>query len=145
MKQLASSVAFPGRNTYDKMFSRQSLPEMPEGTRAQQHKLMLKVKRWLVANNCTGGGTLDMSLGMIMNKIMLFSTEGLELNDPHEAERVREGYCSLLWRYLEATKRRAASTRKDLAARFGEGLMIESAVKEILGISERERKRNSLI
>ena len=114
---------------------------MAEETRIHHQRLMLRIKRWVMASTVSGM-PFDLALCLIVNKIMLFSSDGLELDNPDEAERVREGYCSLLWRYLEA---RHGWGKASLAARVGEGLMVGSLAKEVAVISESERRKAGFI
>ena len=128
-------------NTYDLMYSKQYYPAMDIVTRRKHQDLMLRIKRWCNQDTSGQGMPVDPSLCLLLNRISLYSTDGLELNDPAEVERVQARYCALLWRYLETHYDRLPNSRSKLAARFGEGLTLSSVAKEILAITTRERKK----
>ena len=128
--------------TYDTLYSRESYPAMGEDTRLRHRRLMLRIKKFLFnAGEESRDLPVDPAMCIILNRIMLYSAEGLDLDDPGEVERVRERYCALLWRYLEVQQdKREDGNRAALAARFGEGLMIGSLAREIMDITSEERR-----
>ena len=112
---------------------------MENSTRSQLKTLMRKIKRWFFDSD-DAKVPLDHTLLVILCRIILYSTEGLDLDNPAKVERLRERYCAILWKYLVAENEDTNYSRSKLAARFGQGLMIGSVARDVLNITNRERK-----
>ena len=74
---------------------------------------------------------MDDIQAMLICLVMLFSSDGMELNDRETVSQIQSKYAAMLYRYLKTKYRGDHRSSSVALAKFGQGMMVSSMSREM--------------